>query len=70
MGFKHCAVHRYSIATMLHVTAEPRGKPVASSMYFFGELYVHIYYYMLNNTFYIKLLCMHDAMTCNIVAIL
>ena len=24
----------------------------------------------LNNIFYIKLLCMHDAMTCNIVAIL
>ena len=67
---------------MLHVTAEPRGRPVASSMYFnllkqkilplmkFGELYVHIYYYTLNNIFYIKLLCMHDAMTCNIVAIL
>ena len=35
-----------------------------------GELYVHIYYYTLNNIFYIKLLCMHDAMTCNIVAIL
>ena len=37
-----------------------------------GELYVHIYYYIytLNNIFYIKLLCMHDAMTCNIVAIL
>ena len=34
-----------------------------------GELYVHIYYYTLN-IFYIKLLCMHDAMTCNIVAIL
>ena len=32
-----------------------------------GELYVHIYYYTLNNILYIKLLCMHDAMTCNIV---
>ena len=30
-----------------------------------GELYVHIYYYKLNNIFYIKLLCMHEAMTCN-----
>ena len=36
----------------------------------FGELYVHIYYYTLNNIFYIKLLCIHDAMTCNIMAIL
>ena len=35
-----------------------------------GELNVHIYYYMLSNIFYIKLLCMHDAMTCSIVAIL
>ena len=26
-----------------------------------GELYVHIYYFTLNNIFYIKLLCMHDA---------
>ena len=34
-----------------------------------GELYVHIHYYTINNIFYIKLLCMHDAMTCNIVAI-
>ena len=32
VGFKHCTVHRYSIATMLHVTAEPRGRPVASIM--------------------------------------
>ena len=36
----------------------------------FGELYVHIYYYTLNNIFYIKLVYIHDAMTCNIVAIL
>ena len=36
----------------------------------FGELYVHIYYYTLNNIFYIKLLCIYDAMTCYIVAIL
>ena len=35
-----------------------------------GELYVHIYYYALNNIFYMKLLCMYDAMTCNTVAIL
>ena len=65
---------------MLHVTAEPPSKPVASSMYFIkteniaviklGEVYVHIYYYTLNNIFYIKLLCMHDAITCNIVALL
>ena len=33
-----------------------------------GELYVHIYYYALNNIFYMKLLCMHDAMTYKIVA--
>ena len=32
-----------------------------------GELYVRIYYYAI---FYIKLLCMHDALTYNIVAIL
>ena len=55
------------IAIMLHLTAEPRGRPVASSMYFLlkqkilpfmklGELYVHIYYYALNNIYYIKLL--------------
>ena len=61
-NFFPCTVHRDSIATMLHVTAEPRGRPVASSMYFFlkqkilplmklGELYVHIYYYTLNNIF-------------------
>ena len=64
---------------MLHPTAELHGRPVASSMYIvqrilplmkFGELYVHIYYYALNNIFYIKILCMHDAMTCNIVALL
>ena len=35
VGFKHCTVHRYSIATMLHVAAKPRGRPVASSMYFY-----------------------------------
>ena len=35
-----------------------------------GELYVHIYYNALNNIFYMKLLCMHDAMTGYIVAIL
>ena len=35
LGFKHCTVHRYSIATMLHVTAEPRGRQDASSMYFY-----------------------------------
>ena len=34
-----------------------------------GELYDHIYYNTLNKIFYIKLLCMHDAMTCNIVAV-
>ena len=34
-----------------------------------GELFVHIYYYTLNSIFYIKLLCMHDAMTCYIVAV-
>ena len=28
-------IQRYSITTMLHVTAEPRGRPVASSMYFY-----------------------------------
>ena len=28
----------------------------------FGELYVHINYYTLNNIFYIKLLYMYDAM--------
>ena len=31
-----------------------------------AELYVHIYYYTLNNILYIKLLCMHDAMTINL----
>ena len=25
----HCTVHRYSIATMLHVTAEPRDRRIA-----------------------------------------
>ena len=35
-----------------------------------GELYVHIYYYTLNNIFDIKLVCMHDAMTCNIASYL
>ena len=35
-----------------------------------GELYFYIYYYALNDIFYIKLLCMHDAMTYNIVAML
>ena len=34
------------------------------------EIYVHIYYNALNNIFYIKLLCMHDATTCNIGVIL
>ena len=35
-GFKQLMhVQRYSIATMLHVTAEPRGRPFASSMYFY-----------------------------------
>ena len=33
-----------------------------------GELYVHIYKHVLIYTFYIKLLCMHDAVTCKIVA--
>ena len=31
LGFKHCTVYRYSIATMLHVTAEPRGRQVKTS---------------------------------------
>ena len=35
VGFKHCTVLRYSIATKLHVTAEPRSRPLASSMYFY-----------------------------------
>ena len=36
VGFKQLLyVQRYSIATMLHVTAEPRGRPVASSVYFY-----------------------------------
>ena len=59
------------VATMLHLTAEPHSRPVASSMYFvlkqkilplmkLGELYVHIYYYALNNIFFI-LLCMHNV---------
>ena len=70
------------LATMLHLTAEPRGRPVASRMNEactfikteiiavneFVELYVHIYNYALNDIFNIKLLCMHDAMTCNIMA--
>ena len=74
------------IATMLHLAAEPRGRPVASCMY-------HIIFIKKENFavdvikritkcicshllaraksyFYIKLLCMHDAMTCNIVTIL
>ena len=34
-GILTVTVQRYSIATMLHVTAEPRGRPVASSMYFY-----------------------------------
>ena len=48
---------------MLYLTTEPRGWPVASSMYFLlkqkilpliklGELYVHNYYYALNNILY------------------
>ena len=68
---------------MLHLTVEPRGRPVASSMY-------HIIFIKTENIaineiggiicshlqaraqyfFDIKLLYMHDAMTCNIVAIL
>ena len=52
---------------MLHLTAEPCGRPVASSMYFYlkqktlalmklGELYVHIYYYARNNIFLYKII--------------
>ena len=61
VGFKRFITVLY-IATMLHLTAEPCGRPVASSMYFLlkqklplmklGELYVHIYYYALNNILY------------------
>ena len=65
VGFKQLLhVQRYSIATVLHVTAEPRGRPVASSIVLLkqkilpfmklGELSVNIYYYTLNNIFYIK----------------
>ena len=35
VGFKQLVKQRYSITTMLHVTAEPCGRPVASSMYFY-----------------------------------
>ena len=53
---------------MLHVTAEPRGRPVASSMIVLllkqkilplmklGELYVQVYYYTLNNIFLYKII--------------
>ena len=34
-----------------------------------GELYVHRYYYALDNIFLFKVIMHADAMTCNIVAI-
>ena len=54
VGFKLLLCSALYIATMLHLTAEPRGRPVASSMYFLlkqkilplmklGVLYVHMY---------------------------
>ena len=64
---------------MLHVTTEPRGSCIKHVLLLkqkilplmkLGELYVHIYYYALDNIFHIKLLCIHDAMTCSIVALL
>ena len=69
------------IATKLHLTAEPLGRPVALSMYIYTGIAVDEIGRMIcshrleyNNhrsiIFYIKLLCVHDAMTCNIVAIL
>ena len=80
VGFKHCTVHRYSIAQcytslqnravdQLHQACHLLKQKILPLMKL-GELYVHIYYYTLNDILYIKLLCMHDAMTCNIVAIL
>ena len=71
------------IATMLHLTAKPRGRPVASSMYHIifitteniavDEIGRTICSHLLARAqlyFYIELLCMYDAITCNIVALL
>ena len=65
---------------MLHVTAEPRVRPVALSCTFIkaekiavneiGRIICSHILLRAQKYFYIKLLCMHDAMTCNIVAIL
>ena len=67
---------------MLQHTAELRGRPAASSMHDIicikteniavDEIRRMTCSYLLARAqyFYIKLLCMHDAMTCNIVAIL
>ena len=69
------------IATMLHLTAEPRGRPVASRVYHIvnnikteniavseiGRIICSHLLARAKTYFYIKLLCMHDAMTCYIV---
>ena len=65
---------------MLHLTAEPRSRPVASSVYYIifiktenitvdeiGRIICSHLLARAQTYFYIKLLCMHDAMTCNIV---
>ena len=66
---------------MLHVTSSPRGRLIASSMNHIifiktehitiDEIGRIIYAHLLlcaHRYFYIKLLCMNDAVTCNIVA--
>ena len=68
---------------MLHLTAEPRGRPVASCMYHIifikteniavdktGRIICSHLLARAQSYFHIKLLCMHDSMTCNIVTIL
>ena len=65
---------------MLHRTAEPRGRPVASSVYRIifiktenitvdeiGRIICSHLPARAQTYFNLKLLCMHDAMTCNIV---
>ena len=85
MGFNFYCTVLY-IATMLHLTAEPRVRPSSC----IKHVLYHIIFIKTENIavdeigriicshllaraqsyFYRKLLCMHDAMTCYIVAIL